>query len=351
MLSEYRTSLANFSERFMMIENVGEGSYGSVSKAYDTFIHKIVALKQIVNLDNKEKAFHEANILRRLNHENINKLYDVVHLTSENKYFLVLEYCPYTLLSLINENALTLAQKKEIMRQILVALDYIQTQSVIHMDIKPANILLTENFTVKLADFGVSQIYDPEKPQSEPLLTYCYRPIELLLGKKSFGFEVDIWSAGVVFYQIMTGEFIFTSRNQENAVFISIMKILGNDRIEDWSEFTNLPGYSSITKSSRLPPLIDSKFSQSIKDNYGQIVDKIKLMLSKKPSMRPSAKALLDSGVFGSAPSSSTINSLKLNLEEMHKAYDSPPPCNSMKKSVSFEISRPYLPCPLVECC
>jgi serine/threonine protein kinase len=116
---------------------------------------------------------------------------------------------------IIQEKAFTEDKAKEVMRQVLVGVEYLHSIQVVHRDIKPENILCQKRewpFQVKLTDFGLSNIIDNEKDNSNALLSHVGTSFYLapeVVGKKGYGPGVDVWACGVVLYIMLCGRFPF----------------------------------------------------------------------------------------------------------------------------------------------
>ena len=122
-------------------------------------------------------------------------------------FYLVFEYLKHDLQGLINMKLfLSLPQIKCIMHQILVGMAYLHKQHVIHRDIKGANILISQQGVVKLADFGLARIFYPGNEKvhyTNKVVTLWYRAPELLLGSRNYTEAVDMWSVGCVFAEMI----------------------------------------------------------------------------------------------------------------------------------------------------
>ena len=129
---------------------------------------------------------------------------------------------------------------------------------IIHRDIKPSNILLSSRSTAYLADFGIA--YAPNDPASEPpeqkitdVGTTCYRPPELLFGRKDYGCEIDLWAAGCVVAEIVEGcghdwsLFDAGELGSELALLKSIFETLGTPDEVVWPEARDLPDWGKMT--------------------------------------------------------------------------------------------------------
>ena len=342
MLKKYATQIDDINERYKEIEFVGNGSYGRVTKALDLKTNKIVALKRLfTNYIREERIEREITILRKLKHKHIYQLYDFLYSKQERTYYLAFEFCQHDLQALIDSNSLTTAQIKSFMKQILIALAYLHQNKIIHMDIKPENILVKDGTTIKLADFGLAREIKPDIPGPTECVTCCYRPFELFLGKAFYGTEIDIWSAGATFYQLITKNTIFSRTSKAVQVFNSILQVCGTPDIDLWPDLVNLPGYAMLTSRPKYP----SKLHQFLNfgSEYEQISLQISRMLSLVPYQRPTAQELLDSGAFDTELPQ---NSSSYSLQELHQSFS-----YENFKSISFtNVVRPTLPAPYNLC-
>ena len=157
---------------FIKISRLGNGSYGQVFKIKQKETNKIFALKEI----NKSKLLKENkyyqlktenDILKLCSHPNIVKYYGFYE--NQISFSIIEEYCPYGDLSLFiseNKQNLSISEIQYIIGQIIICLEYLSTKSIIHRDIKPENFLITDDFNLKLIDFGTAtffgKIFDPE---------------------------------------------------------------------------------------------------------------------------------------------------------------------------------------------
>ena len=150
---------------FELVKNLGSGSYGSVCEATHKPTKTKVAIKKVLNLfdDNIacKRVLREVNLLRRLNHPNVVKLYEILEPKDSKSFdsiYLVMEYAQSDIKKLV-KSAIHL-QKIHIQKlvyNLLVGLKYTHSAGVLHRDIKPANILINENCSVRICDFGLGR--------------------------------------------------------------------------------------------------------------------------------------------------------------------------------------------------
>jgi serine/threonine protein kinase len=208
--------------RYQILEQLGEGGMATVYKAYDTRLDRYVAIKVIRNdlfgptlLERMLKRFErEAKALAKLSHPNIVKVLDYGE--HNGAPYLVLEYLPGgTLKGQVMGRPIPWQEAVRLLLPIAGALDYAHEQKIIHRDVKPANILLTEKGQPMLSDFGIAKILEMKE---EFTLTGSGTGIgtpEYMAPEQGMGREVDartdIYSLGIVLYELVTGRKPYTA--------------------------------------------------------------------------------------------------------------------------------------------
>ncbi|HEX8009810.1 MAG TPA: protein kinase [Casimicrobiaceae bacterium] len=200
--------------KYEIRRELGRGAMGVVYEGYDPMIKRIVALKTIRSdqLAGEDAAAviarfrREAQAAGRLNHPNIVSIYDFGE--EDGAWFIAMEFVQGRELKRCfdaNER-FGIAEIVRIMTQILSALDYSHRQGVIHRDVKPANIFLLPDGSVKVADFGIAHIESSNLTQVGTVMgTPSYMSPEQIMGLPVDA-RSDLFSAGVVLYQFLTGE-------------------------------------------------------------------------------------------------------------------------------------------------
>ena len=190
--------------KYRIVAPLGSGGFGAVYLAEDTWIDKKVALKvpHRQNLDFSE-LLREPRLLASLSHPNV-----VTVLTAErqdNVFFIVMEYVPGDTLEAIveREGALDLARVLDYTCQICNAIDHAHRHGVIHRDLRPGNVLVTEQGIAKVADFGTSRFLEIAAHGTTVIGSPPYMAPEQFRGKAVFA--SDIYSLGVTMYQMLTG--------------------------------------------------------------------------------------------------------------------------------------------------
>lgn len=202
---------------YNIIKTLGEGNFAKVKLATHSLTGAEVAIKVIdkTQLDEKklQKLYREVRIMKSLHHPHIIKLYEVIE--TKNTVFLVMEYCSGGELYdyLVVHGKMKEKDGRAKFRQILSAVSYCHKKQIIHRDLKAENLLLDKDLNIKIADFGFSNVFDPESK----LDTFCgsppYAAPELFQGRRYVGPEVDIWSLGVILYVLCTGCLPFDGKN------------------------------------------------------------------------------------------------------------------------------------------
>jgi len=190
--------------KYKILSTIGSGGFGTVYLAEDTWIDKKVALKvphkQSVDFG---ELLREPRLLATLNHPNI-----VTILTAEkqeNVFFIVMEYVPGETLETIiaREGALDVPLALDYTCQICNAVDHAHRQGVLHRDLRPSNVLVTESGLVKVADFGTSRFLEIAAHGTTVIGSPPYMAPEQFQRKAVFA--SDLYSLGVTMYQMLTG--------------------------------------------------------------------------------------------------------------------------------------------------
>ena len=244
--------------RYDLIRVLGKGAMGLVYEGRDPNLERRVAIKtiKVENLSDEAAAEYEvrfrteARSAARLQHPNIVSVYDSDR--DIDIAYLVMEFVEGEDLKhhLDNGQSYTLEQTQAIMADLLSALSYAHRQNVVHRDVKPANLLVIAGGHIKLADFGVARIQDSgdaTRTQGTIIGTLKYMSPEQLEGKP-IDARTDLFAAGVVLYQLLTGERPFDGETD----FAVIQKIVSYQP----------PAPTSLNPG--LPPALDAVIAKSL---------------------------------------------------------------------------------------
>jgi tRNA A-37 threonylcarbamoyl transferase component Bud32 len=211
------SALAEQFQQLEDIELIGQGGMGAVYKARQKQLDRMVALKILPDARAESGAFaerfmREARSLAKLNHTNIVTVYDFGHTESGLCYFIMEFVEGANLRDVIETGKLSPLEALAIIPQICEALQYAHQEGIVHRDIKPENILMDKKGRVKIADFGIAKLLD--NPDEQFTLTQAghkmgtphYMAPEQIEHPHQVDHRADIYSLGVVFYEMLTGE-------------------------------------------------------------------------------------------------------------------------------------------------
>ncbi|XP_026480878.1 LOW QUALITY PROTEIN: cyclin-dependent kinase 14-like [Ctenocephalides felis] len=271
------------SEAYIKLEQLGEGSYATVFKGYSNLTNQVVALKEI-RLQQEEgapfTAIREASLLKELKHSNIVTLHDIVH-TRETLTF-VFEYVNTDLSQYMERHPGGLEPRnvRLFLFQLLRGLSYCHRRRVLHRDVKPQNLLISERGELKLADFGLARAKSvPSHTYSHEVVTLWYRPPDVLLGSTEYGCSLDMWGVGCIYVEMVTGLPTFPGVRDTQDQLLKIFKILGTPTEQTWPGVSRLPSYKPRKfisfRSRRLglsfPRLHDSPDGESVAESLLQL--------------------------------------------------------------------------------
>lgn len=219
--------------RYAIQEVIGVGGMAIVYKAYDEIDDRVVAVKvlkdeYLSNEDFKRRFKNESTAIAMLSHPNIVKVYDVS--LDERLQYIVMEYVDgITLKEYIDQqHVLTWKEAVHFTVQILRALQHAHEKGIVHRDIKPQNIMMLEDGTIKVADFGIARMANSE---TRTMTDKAIGSVHYISPEQASGSRTDeksdIYSLGVMLYEMLTGKLPFDS---ENAVSVAIMQMQTDPR-------------------------------------------------------------------------------------------------------------------------
>ena len=196
-------------------KKIGEGMFSTVKLGIHSLTNEKVAIKilektKITKIEDKERINREIEVMKKVNHYNITKLYQVVE--TKLIIYLIQEYVEgKELLEYLNKKGnLKEIEACKFFHQIISGLDYLHKCCIAHRDFKPENILLTNNNEIlKIIDFGLSNIYKKGQLLKTGCGSPCYVPPEMINEENYNGALSDIWSAGIILYLMLCGKLPF----------------------------------------------------------------------------------------------------------------------------------------------
>ncbi|GMQ82042.1 MAG: hypothetical protein BMS9Abin05_1483 [Rhodothermia bacterium] len=234
---------------YRITAELGQGGMGVVYKAHDTHLDRNVALKFLpphlsTDSEAKNRFIHEAKAASSLDHPNICTIYDIAE-TEDGQLFIAMAYYEgQTLSDRLKDGPLGEREAVDIASQMANALARAHKADIVHRDIKPANIMLTESGLVKLLDFGIAKLSDATvlTQEGSTVGTMFYMSPEQVRGE-SVDARTDLWSLGVVLYEMLSGERPFVG-DYAAATIYSILN--DSEKQLDVREFSIEPELSAI---------------------------------------------------------------------------------------------------------
>ncbi|KAK6113247.1 Cyclin-dependent kinase 2 [Brugia pahangi] len=280
--------------RFTNCQLIGGGTYGTVYKAYDIQQRTHFAIK-VIRLDSREgvpgTCLREVSILKELTHPNIVKIHNVFPNDGCKKLYLIFEHLDYDLKMLIEKlrpKPFPMPYIKSFLWQLLRALTLCHTHRVLHRDLKPQNILVAANGTVKIADFGLARSFTiPSRCYTHEIVTLWYRAPEILLRSRFYSTAVDIWSLACIFAELVTSEPLFRAESEINQL-LKIFQILGTPTVKTWPGLANCIDYKDS-----FPQWTECVLAEYVPGLDSDGLDLLALMLLYPPEERITSKAAL----------------------------------------------------------
>jgi len=306
-------------DAFEKLEQIGEGTYGQVYKARSRDDGSIVALKKIRMTKDQEKdgfpitALREIKILKVLHHPNVVCLREIVTSAASDankgkgSIYMVFEFMDHDLTGLLDSAMarFTVPQIKCYLAQLLEGLRYCHENRVLHRDIKGANLLINNRGELKLADFGLARPFDDQsRSYTNRCITLWYRPPELLLGAIKYGPEVDLWSVGCVFGEMLLRKPTLPGK-EEGDQFELICRLCGTPDESNWPGVSQLPMYERLVSQAqaRRGPMqrqVRERFGRAISDRFA--IDLLDKLLALNPEKRISCAEALRHSYFCEEP-------------------------------------------------
>ena len=289
--------------KYQIIKIIGDGTYGQVYEGINKETNKKVAIKKLKNkMSSWEDCIlqNEVRFLRKLNHENIVKLLEVIREQNSDVSY-IFEYCDCNLFQFIENHRkqkmfISEMKIRNIIYQIVCGVKYLHSCNIMHRDLKPENILMIiNNNLIKIADFGTAKEIPEYKNNSltDYVCTRWYRAPECTLKSTNYNEKIDVWAIGCIMAELYTLKPLFPGIDEFDQLN-KILKIVGTPEYNEWPE-----GYALVQKLNiRLPNYNKSNLKQYVFNANDDAIDFLEFIFQLNPDKRPSCSELLKHPYF-----------------------------------------------------
>ncbi|GKV10581.1 hypothetical protein SLEP1_g21923 [Rubroshorea leprosula] len=284
-------------ERYKLIKEVGDGTFGSVWRGINKLSGEVVAIKRM-----KKKYYswedcvnlREVKSLRKMNHPNIVKLKEVIR--EHDILYFVFEYMECNLYQLMKDREKLFSESvvRNWCFQIFQALSYMHQRGYFHRDLKPENLLVTKGI-IKIADFGLAREINSNPPYTEYVSTRWYRAPEVLLQSYVYSSKVDMWAMGAIMAELFTLRPLFPGSSEADEIY-KICSVIGTPTQDSWPDGLNL----ARAINYQFPQLAGVQLSALMPSVSKDAIDLITSLCSWDPCNRPTAAEALQHPFFQS---------------------------------------------------
>eukprot|EP00268_Persea_americana_P063251 TRINITY_DN818_c3_g1_i4.p1 TRINITY_DN818_c3_g1~~TRINITY_DN818_c3_g1_i4.p1 ORF type:complete len:443 (-),score=87.81 TRINITY_DN818_c3_g1_i4:792-2120(-) len=282
-------------DRYKIIKEVGDGTFGSVWRAIYKQTGEVVAIKKM-----KRKYYswdecmnlREVKSLRKMNHPNIVKLKEVIR--EHDILYFVFEYMECNLYQLMKDKGklFSEAEVRNWCFQIFQALAYMHQRGYFHRDLKPENLLVTKDM-IKIADFGLAREVCSLPPYTDYVSTRWYRAPEVLLQSSVYGSSIDMWAMGAIMAELFTLRPLFPGSSQADEIY-KICSVIGSPNRNSWAEGLEL---ANVLKY-QFPQFASVHLTVLIPSASEDAINLISSLCSWDPHKRPTAAEALQHPFF-----------------------------------------------------
>ncbi|CAI5765984.1 CDK9 kinase [Podarcis lilfordi] len=250
-----------------------------------------------VSTATRSPTLREIKILQLLKHENIVNLIEICR-TKASPYncckgsiYLVFDFCEHDLVGLLSNAHVkfTLSEIKEVMQLLLNGLYYIHRNKILHRDMKAANVLITRDGVLKLANFGQPNRY------TSRVVTLWYRPPKLLLGERDYGPPIDVWGAGCIMAELWTQSPIMQGNTEQHQLTL-ISQLCRCITPEVWPSMDKYKLYEKVDLPKGQKHKVKERLKVYVKDPYA--LDLIDKLLVLDPAQRIDSDDALNHDFF-----------------------------------------------------
>jgi len=279
--------------RYTDLNYIGEGAYGMVVSAVDNEKDGArVAIKKISPFEHQtycQRTLREIRILTRFDHENIIDIRDIIRAPTIDQMkdvYIVQCLMDSDLYKLLKNQRLSNDHICYFLYQILRGLKYIHSANVLHRDLKPSNLLLNTTCDLKICDFGLARVADPEHDHTgfltEYVATRWYRAPEIMLNSRGYTKSIDIWSVGCILSEMLSNRPIFPGRHYLDQLN-HILGILGSPSNDDLNSIINEKARRYLRSLSYKPKI---PWTRLYPNAHPQALDLLERMLTFNPNNR-----------------------------------------------------------------
>ncbi|CAN7986544.1 unnamed protein product [Ixodes hexagonus] len=291
-----RGQLFEVAPRYTNLAYIGEGAYGMVVSAFDNVTKEKVAIKKISPFEHQtycQRTLREIKILTRFKHENIIDIRDIIRAPTIDQMkdvYIVQCLMETDLYKLLKTQKLSNDHICYFLYQILRGLKYIHSANVLHRDLKPSNLLLNTTCDLKICDFGLARVADPEHDHTgfltEYVATRWYRAPEIMLNSKGYTKSIDIWSVGCILAEMVSNRPIFPGKHYLDQLN-HILGILGSPSQDDLNCIINEKARSYLQSLPHKAKIPWTKLYPDADPKGLSVVTKTKYNDSKRDRVEP----------------------------------------------------------------
>ena len=287
-------------ERYVPIRTIGQGAFGSVCSAKDMLTGKAVAIKKISNtfakLQDCKRTLREIKLLRHFRHENIIAILDIIPPRDKGPdwqdVYLVYELMDSDLGKIIRTpQPLSKKHIQYFLYQILRGLKYLHSANVFHRDLKPCNLLLNENCTLKIADFGLARVEEEIGSfMTAYVATRWWRAPEVILTWKEYSKAIDMWSVGCILAELYLRKPLFQGVDYLDQLR-KIFRIIGTPSEEQISVLPTVKAQEFVRGLGYIPR---SDFRKIFPSATPDALDLLSRLLAYDPEHRITVEGALE---------------------------------------------------------
>ncbi len=281
--------------KFEVVDTLGKGGMGVVYKATDPRIGRLVAIKMMTgnfaeNPDLLQRFYREAQATGQLQHPNIVTVYDVSE--QDGQPYIVMQFLEGEALDkmITARKQMSLIEKLDIIIQVCNGLQYAHQHGIVHRDIKPANVLVQGDGTIKIVDFGIARLGDASLTRTGQLIGTLYYMSPEQINAKLVDRRSDIWSTGVMLYELLTYSLPFESSDTASL----LLKIINEPPPPLSRYLENIPPELEETILRALAKDRDDRYAtaEDLAFDLSRVQEKLKRLLIDAQVIQ--AKALLE---------------------------------------------------------